>query len=92
MVNDDKKRERRRKGILLHVIRKSPTPSETRLTAILNRKKPKLVWDSNPACPDRMSSLFYLCHHHFPESESLSEGHLRNSINEMEKKFGILEL
>ena len=36
MVNDDRKLERRVWLVLLDVIRKSPTPSENRLAAILN--------------------------------------------------------
>ena len=46
---------------LLHVIRKSRTPSDNRLTAILNRKKPKSI----KGCPDRMPLLYHLCHHHY---------------------------
>ena len=26
---------------------------------------PTLSWDLNPACPDRMQSLYHLCHHHY---------------------------
>ena len=40
----NRKEEGRVCTVLLYVIRKSPTPSENRLTAILNGKKPK----SNP--------------------------------------------
>ena len=43
MMIGNKKEERRVCTILLHIIRKSPTPSENRLTAILNWKKAK-VW------------------------------------------------
>ena len=67
MVNDDRKQkeEGRICTVVLHVIRKSQTLSENRLTAILNWKKPKPTWDLNPACPDRMPSLYHLCYHHF---------------------------
>ena len=41
MVNDDREEEGRVCTILLHAIRKSPKPSENRLTAILNLNKPK---------------------------------------------------
>ena len=51
--------------ILLHAIRKSPTPRENILTVILNRKKQSPTQDLNPACPDRMPSLYHLCHHYF---------------------------
>ena len=42
--------------IILHVIRKSPTPSEKRLTAIPSWKSPSLSRDLNSACPDRIPS------------------------------------
>ena len=65
MVNDDRKQERVR-TIILHIIRKSPTPSKNRMTAIFNCKSLRLsARDLNPACPIRMPSLYHLCHHLF---------------------------
>ena len=43
MVKDERKQDRRVCAVLLHVIRKSPTPSEIRLAAILTCKKPKVL-------------------------------------------------
>ena len=64
-----KKDEWRVCTLLSHVTRKSPTLSELWLTTILNWKKAKSVPGFNPACPDRMPSLYHLCqhlhHHHF---------------------------
>ena len=65
MLIGDRKDEGRVDTILLHVIWKTSTPSENRLTAILNWKSLSPSWDSNPACPDRKPSLFQLCHHHY---------------------------
>ena len=50
--------------IIFHVIRKSPTPSENRLTAIPSWKCPSLSRDLNSACPDRIPSFYHLCHRH----------------------------
>ena len=47
------------------LLEKKQTPSENRLTAILNCKSQSLTRDLNPACPDRMPSLYHLCHHYF---------------------------
>ena len=46
--------------VILHVIKNSPTPSENRLTAVLNGKSRSLFWDSNPPCSGRMPSLLPL--------------------------------
>ena len=67
MVNDDWKHERKRKIMPCsnaHILKKSLVPSKNRYTAILNQKSPSPSRDSNLACPDRMSSLYCLCHHH----------------------------
>ena len=47
------------------LLEKNLTPSENRLTAILNWKSPSPTRDSNPASPDRMPSLYHFYHHHF---------------------------
>ena len=47
---------------MTHYLRKSLTPSDNRLTAILNQKSLCPSGDLNPACPDRISSLYHLCH------------------------------
>ena len=65
MVNGDRKqKEGRVCTILLHVIIKSPTPVENKLTAILTRKRPCLARDLNPASLDRMALFYLLCRHH----------------------------
>ena len=46
---------------------KKPTPSENRLTAILNRKSPSQTGDSNLAWSDRMTLLYHLRHRHCQE-------------------------
>ena len=63
------KQERRRRvcTALLHIVRKSPKPSENKLTAIMNQKSTSPTRDSNPAYPDRMPSINHLCLHHFRE-------------------------
>ena len=48
--------------VLVHDLRKSPKPGENRLTAILSWKSSSRPWNSNPACPDRMPSLYHLRH------------------------------
>ena len=45
------------------VLRESLVPSKNRLTAILNQKNQSLSWESNPACADRIASLYRLHHH-----------------------------
>ena len=77
-LNYDRKQERRRKSmsIQLRTIRKLPTPSEYRLTAILNWKSPSQSWDLNPACPVRMPSLYHFCHHHCLFKASLVSSHI----------------
>ena len=51
MIGNRKEREGRVLTVLLQVIRKSPTPSDNRLTADLNRKKPKSVLGFKPGPP-----------------------------------------
>ena len=51
----NRKEEGRVCTVLLHVIRKSPTPSENRLTAISELKKAKVkpriqTWPAQPEC------------------------------------------
>ena len=48
----------------LYIIRKSQTPSENRLTAILNRKKPKFIPGFKPGLLGQNASA--LPHHHCP--------------------------
>ena len=80
MVNDDRKQEDEGKvcTILFHAIRKSPTPSENRLTAILTWKKaksvpgfePSLTFDLQKICersisfPVESSSLWQVLNFH----------------------------
>ena len=55
MMVGNSKEEGREITVLLHVIRKSPTPSENRLTAILNWKKAEVLpgiqtWPAQTEC------------------------------------------
>ena len=59
----------------LHVIRKSPTPSENRLTAILTWKKLK-------SSPHRMPALYHLCHHYFQSVLHI----IKNSFYQLSKE------
>ena len=53
MMIGNRKEEERARTVLLHIIRKSPTPSVSRLTAILTWRKPKSVHGFKPGLPSQ---------------------------------------
>ena len=65
MMIGNRKAEGRECTILLQVIRKSLTHSENRLTASLNRKKPKSDPGFKPSLPRQNAIALPLVPHHF---------------------------
>ena len=67
MMIGNRKGEERVCAILLHIIRKSQSPSENRLAAILNLKKPKYVPGYEPGLPRQNTIALPLVPPPFPE-------------------------
>ena len=72
MMIGNRKEEGRVCTVLLHVIRKSPTPSENRLTAILNWKKPKSEPGFKPGLPRQNAIALPLVPPPLPQDFKLS--------------------
>ena len=64
MTGNRKEEEEREHTVLLHVIRKSPTPIENRLKALQYRKRPKSILGFKPRLPNLALPLYQLRHHY----------------------------
>ena len=78
VVNDGRKQTGNKKKnwrvclVLLHFILKKSNAQQEKIEGDSELKKsPSATWDSSPACPDRMPSLYHLCHHHFHSPSQL---------------------